>query len=215
VIISRTISAWDDGWGWFLLMLLIDLAIIVGALGLTAASWIVLQGVLCGHFYAKLAAAVERELGLPQEQIIDVPLRYQVYDALLDSGWLLMINAACLAVQIVPLIGTVVGVTAGAYFNCMTFGGDQLAHPLALRGWRRGEQRQFARQRRAHTLGLGAASLGLTLIPVLGPLLLSSAAAGAVLLHRNMLANDDLVLPANDVRTGKSLFSPPPPTTQP
>ena len=185
-LIDQFRGMWQGGWVRKMIVLLVHILIVVAALGGTAIGWVLLQGILCDHFYAKLAAQVERQLGLDESEIVDVPFRYQVADSFYDTGWLLLVNTGCVLVQIVPGLGTVLGVCAGGYFNCMTFGGDYLGHPLALRGWRRGEQRGFARQHRPHTLGLGAAVLVIALIPVLGAALLSSAAVGAVLLHRRL-----------------------------
>lgn len=130
-------------------------------------------------------------LGLPSEQIKEVPFAYQVGDTLRDVGFLAVVNTGCICVQIVPGVGSVLGVCGSYYFNCFTFGIDFLDHPLALRGIRRREKRAFAKRHRTHTLGLGTAVLGITLLPVINAVLLTTAVTGAVLLHRRLAASDD------------------------
>lgn len=179
-----------DGWGWILLEVLVGLALLVAALGLTLVAWLVLQGILCGHFYGKLARQVELQLGMPPEEIREVPFAYQVADTLRDVGFLAVVNVACIGVQILPGIGSVLGVCGGYYFNCFTFGLDFLDHPLALRGMRRREKRALAKRHRAHTLGLGTAVLAIALLPVVNAVLLTTAVTGAVLMHRRLAACD-------------------------
>jgi uncharacterized protein involved in cysteine biosynthesis len=184
---SRLHPWFDDGWGWRVVEVFAGLLLLVAVLGLTLVGWLVLQGILCGYFYSKLAREVELQLGMPPEEIKEVPFSYQVADTLRDVGFLAAANAACIAVQIVPAVGSVLGVCGGYYFNCFTFGLDYLDHPMALRGMRRWEKRAFAKRHRAHTLGLGTAVLAITL---LNAVLLTTAVAGAVLLHRRLAASD-------------------------
>ncbi len=187
VLFFTKVHPWfGDRWGWIVVEILFTLALLVAVLGLALVAWLVLQGILCGHFYGKLAQQVELQLGMPPEQIKEVPFSYQVADTLRDVGFLAAMNFGCICVQIVPGIGSVVGVCGSYYFNCFTFGLDFLDHPLALRGMRRGEKRAFAKRHRAHTLGLGTAVLAITLLPVINAVLLTTAVAGAVLLHRRL-----------------------------
>jgi len=189
VLFFSKLHPWfDDGWLWRLAEILFGLLLLAAVLGLALVAYLVLQGILCGHFYGKLARQVELQLGVRPEEIKEVPFSYQVADTLRDVGFLAVVNAACIAVQIVPGIGSILGVSAGYYFNCFTFGLDFFDHPLALRGVRRREKRAFAKRHRAHTLGLGTAVLALTLLPVINAVLLTTAVTGAVLLHRQLAA---------------------------
>jgi CysZ protein len=176
----------DDGRLWRLAEILFGLLLLAAVLGLALVAWLVLQGILCGHFYSKLARQVELQLGVRPGEIKELPFSYQVADTLRDVGFLAVANTACIAVQIVPGIGSVLGLCAGYYFNCFTFGLDYLDHPLALRGMRRREKRAFAKRHRAHTLGLGTAVLAITLLPLINAILLTTAVTGAVLLHRRL-----------------------------
>lgn len=159
-------------------------------IALAVAAWIVFQGILCGFFYSRLAREVEIRLGLAPGQMREVPLLYQVTDALLDLAALTAVAVGCFILGWVPLIGPPLAVVLGLYFDCFVFGMDYLDYPQALRARGRGVQRRFARKHRAHTLGLGTSVLLITFIPLLSPVLLTTAATGAVLLYRKLEAPD-------------------------
>ncbi|MBK8476639.1 MAG: EI24 domain-containing protein [Opitutaceae bacterium] len=167
-------------------------AILVAALeiALAVAAWIVFQGIFCGYFYSRLAREVELQLGLRADQMREVPLLYQITDALLDLAALTTVAVGCFLLGWVPLIGAPVALGLGLYFDCFVFGMDYLDYPQALRARGRKVQRGFARQHRAATLGLGSSVLLLTFIPLLSPVLLTTAATGAVLLYRKLEANE-------------------------
>lgn len=197
LVVLIAVAAWfftrvhpwfGDGRLWILVEILFGLLLLVAVLGLTLVAWLVLQGIVCGHFCSKLARQVELQLGMRPEEIKEVPFTYQVSDTLRDVGFLAAVNVACICVQIVPGVGSILGVCGSYYLNCFTFGLDYLDHPLALRGTRRREKRQFAKRHRGHTLGLGTAVLAITLLPVVNAVFLTTAVTGAVLLHRRLAA---------------------------
>jgi CysZ protein len=180
----------SDDWLGRVLEILVAVAVLIAAFGVSAIIWVILQGVLCGHFYSKLAEQVELQLGMARENIREVPFAYQIRDALGDAALLTGVNAGLLMLHCVPGIGSIVGAGGSYYFTSMTFGLDYFGHPLALRGKRRSEMRAFARRHRAHTLGLGTAVGAVSLVPLVNAVLLTTAVVGAVLLHRR-LAKDD------------------------
>ncbi len=184
-------KTWGGGWIGSLLMILIAIVLVVALLGAGFISWILLQGVLCDHFYGMLAEQVERKLGRPEDEIKEVSFGYQVIDTIKDTSWLLFVNAGCLLLQLIPIIGNVIGIAGGLYFNFMTIGGDHLSHALALRGWRMNEMRDYARKHWPQTLGLGAISWTMALVPLLGSFFLATSAAGAVLLNRRLDTLED------------------------
>lgn len=175
-----------QAWLWSVMEFLAAVLLITAALGVALIAWCVLQGVLCGYFYGKLAEAVERKIGLGPEEIRNIPLSYLALDALRDAVFLATANLLCLSVQFVPGLGSVVGLCGSLYFNCSTFGMEYLDYPLSLRGGRLHEKRAFVRRHRAHTLGLGATVLAVTLLPVASSVFLTTAVTGAVLLHRRL-----------------------------
>ena len=89
------------------------------------------------------------------------------------------------------VIGSLAAMGGSFYFNWLILGSDFINHPLDLRGMRRAEKRAFVKKHRFHTLGMGAAVTLLLLIPILGAVLLTTAVAGSVLLHRRVTARSD------------------------
>lgn len=174
------------GWGWRAMEVLAAVAMLAAAAGLAMAAWVVLNGVLCGYYNGKLARQVELRLGLPPDQIREVPLRQEVADAFRNLGALIVINGGFLLLNVVPVLGSVVATVGSLYFDCYIFGRDYLDLPLALRGIRRADKLAFCRRHRGHTVGLGAAVLLFNFVPLIGAVPLSTAAAGAVLLHRRL-----------------------------
>jgi CysZ protein len=178
----------SDGWGWVTLEIVCGIALaalaVLGAFG----SWLLLQAVLCGFFYGKLAAQVELKLGMRPEELREVSLKAQTIDAVRDISLLLSVNVGLLLFHIVPIVGSLVATCGSTYFNLLILGGDFVAFPLDLRGMRRAEKRAFVKRFRYHTLGLGAAVILLMLIPVVGAVLLTTAVTGSVLLHRRQQA---------------------------
>lgn len=181
------LDAWfDPGWGWKILAVLSKIAVVVVAVGLTVAAWLLFQGILCGYFYSRLAREVELELGLPASAMREVPFWYQVVDALRDLLWLSTVAVGCFLLNFIPVIGSIAAFVVGAYFNCFAFGLEYLDYPQALRARSWKKQREFARRHRAATLGLGGGALLISFIPILGAVLLTTAATGAVLLYRQL-----------------------------
>lgn len=183
-----------EGWTGIALEVLSFLGLLLAAIGLALVLWLLLHGILTGHFYTRLARAVELQLGTPAELLRDVPWSYQAIDAVRDAAALIGVNGALLLLNVVPIIGPVLGFAGGLYFDSWIFGAEYLDFPLALRGLRRDAKRAFLRRHREHVLGLGLVALVCMLVPVVGSVLLASAAVGAVLLHHR-LAPDAVAAP--------------------
>jgi CysZ protein len=189
VIAAVAVGRWlhpmfdDGGWGWTG-RIAAYAGLAVATLGATAAVWVLLQGMLCGYFYGLLAREVELQLGLPPDQLREVSLGYQVVDALRDFAVLVAANGGLLLLNCVPVVGSVAAFCGAAWFNSLIFGRDYLNYPLDLRGLRRQEKLVILRRHRAESLGLGAVVLAVNFVPLVGPVLLTTAATGAVLLHR-------------------------------
>lgn len=177
-------------WYWRLVEVLADLAVLVVAFGLSVAVWVILQGLLCGHFYAKLAEQIELRLGMKREDIREVPFSAQVFDTLVDAAFLAAVNLGLLLLHCVPGIGSIAAVAASWYLTSMTLGADYFEYPLALRGCRRSEMRDFARRHRPCTVGLGTVVAMVAMIPIVNALLLTTVVTGAVILHRNLAAKE-------------------------
>ena len=77
-------------------------------------------------------------------------------------------------------------ISGSLYYDALLFGEDYFDYPLALRGKRRHEKKEFVRKHRYYTLGLGAAVFLAGFIPIVGAVLLAAAVVGAVQLHRRL-----------------------------
>jgi len=165
---------------------LIAVGLLVLALGLTLAVYWLAQGILMGHFFSKLAGKVERQLGVEPDELGEVSFRYQVIDAVIDTSLLLGVLFAFLVVQIIPVLGTVLGFVGWTYANGYILGRDVMDHPLKLRGQRRAERRAFGRRHRGVVVGMGLVVFLLNLVPVAGAMLQTTSVVGAVLMYRQM-----------------------------
>ncbi len=165
---------------------LIGLGLLVLAVGATLAVWWFAQGILMGHFYSKLAAKVEEQLGVAPGELQEVSLCFQVVDSAIDTALLLLVLGAFLVLQLIPLIGTVIGLVGWVYANGYILGRDVMDHPLKLRGQRRAQRRAFGRQHRGVVIGLGVVVFALNFLPLIGPMLQTTSVVGTVHLHRRM-----------------------------
>jgi CysZ protein len=164
-----------DGWLGRTLEVLVILAVLIVAFGLSAIVWVILQGIFCGHFYAKLAEQVELRLGMKREDIQEIAFSHQILDTLSDAGFLVGVNLGLLLLHCVPGVGSVIGAAGSYYFTCTTLGLDYFEYPLALRGKRRSEMKAFARRHRAHTLGMGTGVAVVSFVPLVNAVLLTTA----------------------------------------
>jgi len=186
VSISRIHPLFPAGWTWFLLEVLSGIAIVAVALALSLAAWMLLQGILCGYFYSRLARQVEIQLGANAEELQEVKFTLHLTDALRDVAALIGINGAFLCLHIIPVIGSIAAVGGSLYYDCYLLGSDYMDFPLELRGRDRTAKREFAKRHRPQVLGLGAIVLLISFVPIVGSVLLTTAATGAVLLHRRL-----------------------------
>jgi CysZ protein len=177
---------YPDGWLGVVLEVVSGAGLLLASLAVALGVWKFLEGVLCGWFYYRLARNIERKLGLAPEELADVPWGKQIVDTGAEVATLLAINLGFLALHLIPVLGSIVGTAGGLYFDCWLLGKDYLSYPLDLRGRRRAEKVAFAKRHRGQTLGLGAAVLLFNFVPLLGPVLLTTAVAGSVLLHREL-----------------------------
>ncbi len=180
-------SWFGEGWGWLILEILFGLVLLAMALFATFLTWLLLQAIFCGYFYDLLTREVEGQLGMRPEDIKDVALFQQVADTIIDLLVLLAGNIGLLLLNFLPLVGSVLAIVGGIYFNCKTFGAEYLSYPLAVRGLDRRQRRQFLRKFRSQSFGLGLIVLCVSLVPLVGPVILTTAVVGAVLLHRRLI----------------------------
>lgn len=184
---SARIHLWFEESGYGLLMeMLAYLVVVVVLIGLVIAFWKLLEGLLCGYYYGKLAKMVELRIGTPFDDLVDLSFRDQVVDAFADTLKLVGINLGFLSLSCVPVIGSVVGIGGALLMDCWILGSNFFAFPRGLRGDKRYEIRDFCHGYRVQTLGLGAAVLLFSLVPLVGAILLTTAVTGTVLLHHEL-----------------------------
>lgn len=159
--------------------------ILVAAIGLTIATWLALQVILCTYFYSKLAYRVEILTGTNPKSLQEAPLHHQAIDIMVDVIMMMMINLGCLALNLIPVLGTVLGLVVGICYSSLILGRQCLDYPLSLRGLRRSGKLAISRRFRWETIGLGAELLLFLPIPVVGSIFLVAAIVGAVLLQKD------------------------------
>lgn len=188
-VLNWWLGDWSGYWFFAKIAVLIlgGAAMAIVCIAAAVITWRVLSGVLCGYFYGRLAARVEVEFGMNPDHMRSITLTHELLDTANDLMWLLISLALALLVSLIPFIGPPIALAYSLYFQFLTCGRDQLSYPLALRGLRRSERLAFSREHPTHVLGLGAVVLLLEFIPVVGALLMVTAAAGAVVLHRRLL----------------------------
>ena len=164
---------------------LLDLAILAALLGLTAASYILLGGVLTTYFNERLARRVEILLGTPAEYLKEATLREQAVDGLRGFVTIALTSGGCALLGCIPLIN-LVGIVISFYVDWFVYGYQYFEMPMSLRGMRRKPRREFARRHRAKVLGLGATVFCIGLIPIVGSVFLTTAAVGSVLLYHKL-----------------------------
>lgn len=99
---------------------------------------------------------------------------------------LIVINGGALCLHMIPLIGSVASLAVMLYFDSMLFGAEVFGYPLMVRGIRRDEKWKFLRAHRPYNMGLGMATLLIGLVPLIGPIYMTAATVGAVLLYREL-----------------------------
>jgi len=192
VAVGVEVAIWFHGWGYFagstsgrVQEVLLDVVLFAALLGMAAGSYLLLGGILSSWFNERLARQVEILLGVPAAELNEAPLKEQMLDALRGFLTIAVTTLGCFLLGCVPLVGIVAGVIS-FYIDFFVFGYEYFEIPLSLRGVRRKEKRAMARQHRPRVLGLGAAVFLMNMVPIVGSVFLTTAAVGAVLLHRRI-----------------------------
>lgn len=185
-----TLTPWLPG-GWLgnLLYWAAAAGLVVVALGIVVGAWMALGALLCAMAYGRLVERTERELGLDPSEMKPLSLWKEASDAVRLALRVALVNAGCLLLHLVPAVGSFLALGVSTYVSSYWFGFEYLDYPLALRGRTLDEKRRFATAHRFHTHGLGLAVLGMTFVPVLGGVGLTTAVVGAALLHRRLAAS--------------------------
>jgi CysZ protein len=163
------------------------IGLVLLAVMLAFGFWILMQGLLCGVYYEKLTRRIEEIIDSATSQFDDLPFTRGMLDAARNAGALVTTTAGLQVLHIVPVVGSIAALGLSLYFDWFILGCEYFDYPLSLRGLDRAQKQAFVKAHRGHTLGIGAAVMTLMTVPVLGTVLLTSAVAGAVLLHRRLI----------------------------
>ena len=106
--------------------------LVIACGGLAVVSWMFLNGVLCGHFYGRLARRWRCNSGFPRATCGSYPSRIKRLTSCARSA-LAIINVACLLLNLVPVIGSMTAPFVAFYYDSLIFGIEYLDFPLALR----------------------------------------------------------------------------------
>ena len=175
----------EHNWSGWALEILSFIGVIGLGVLLAFVTWLLCQTVFVGYFYSVLLAQVEQRLGVPEDKLEEAPFVQQTIDSIVDITKFIVISLILLLLGLIPFIGTACAAVSVPLFNSLVAGYEFLDYPMVVRGQRRKQRRQFARQYRWYTIGVGASVLCLLLIPFLGAMMLCTTAAGtAVLYHR-------------------------------
>lgn len=175
----------EGAWG-VLLEVISALALLLAAGTLAFVVWLLLLGIFVGHSLGLLAKRVELQLGTPADQLRDIPWKYQIADSFRDVAMLIAINGGTLLLHVIPVLGSVLALSVSLYFDSLLFGAEAFDYPLMLRGMRREEKWRFLKAHRPYTLGLGFATLLVGMVPLIGPIFMTTATVGAVLLYHEL-----------------------------
>lgn len=188
---GRLEGMFPEGWlgqvGFYASLIGLALLVIVLAFGF----WILMQGLLCGVYFEKLTRRIEEILDADSSRFNELPFTRGMLGAARDAGALVATTAGLQVLHIIPVLGSIAALSLTLYFDWFILGQEYFGYPLSLRGLDRDQKQVFAKTHRSHTLGLGAAVMTLMAVPVIGAVLLTSAVAGAVLLHRRLIELSD------------------------
>jgi CysZ protein len=187
--LDAALDRWlPEGYAWLRWLLFPLVALLLIAAGVFAFT--LLAAVLLSPFLGRLAAEVEALLdgrrhdsGLPWWRelrfSIGVELRRLVYAIVCLLAVLLLGLVPVLHIAVPPLAFLV---------SAWLLAGEYAGNPLGNRLWPLRRQLDLLRRHRARVLAFGAASFGLTLVPVINLVVIPASAIGMTLLCRDLLA---------------------------
>ncbi len=183
--VSSLQPAGDAVWWERALAIAAQIGVVIVAVATALTLYIVLQGAFCAVFFSILARQTEMLLGTDPASLKDPTLSAQVIDALRAGLKLMIANLLLLLLNLLPLIGSIVAMTLGAYVDAYVLGAEFIGYPLELRGVRWLHRQQYAKQHLGATLGVGAVVSLFLFVPVLGAVLQATAVVGSVLLYHD------------------------------
>lgn len=151
-----------------------------------------LAAILMSPFLGTLSAQVEAMLdGRPPEQASQGwwrDLRDGLMVELRRLGYAALCLLGVLALGLIPLVN-IVAAPVAFVVSAWLLAGEYAGNPLGNRRWPLARQLELLRASRARVLGFGAASFGLTLVPILNLVVIPASVIGMTLLCRDLLAH--------------------------
>lgn len=188
----------EDGrqswWAWSFEWLIFLSAVTLAVLAMLVI-WKVVELILFGIAYARITEGVERDRLRPGETLRPLTMLQDFLDALLNAFILILGFTFLFILSFIPgavILSVILGVFWGGFIQ----GLDLLGVCRALRGDRRWKQFAFCAGHLPETLGIGLVGFAFSFIPIAGPLLVASCAAGAALVHREIEQQDSTALNA-------------------
>jgi len=151
-------------------------------------------------FYRKIATHVDESRGAPAS-----PASSSLWKELrrgVGEGLRVLVPTVGLALLVfalgfIPLVGSVTAATAGALLGGWLLVVELSSIPFEARGMHLTARRHTLRQARARSVGFGAATYLIFLIPFGAIIAMPAAVAGATLLTRSLLGEDTHPAPVN------------------
>ncbi|WP_306231949.1 EI24 domain-containing protein [Agrococcus beijingensis] len=181
-------DGWDEQWSG-LLRLALGLGMLVGVVVLCVLTFAAVTLAVGDPFYERISRAVDRRLGTAGEPVdlgLWASIRKGVRDTAVLVGMAIGTAAVVFVVGLIPLVGTVLGLTLGAIL-----GGQALARELTgyagdARGMTLVERRALLRTNTWRSMGFGVVAYLLLLIPGVAVIATPVAIVGATLLVRDL-----------------------------
>lgn len=194
--LSAAITPFADGWAepWRgAARVLAGAAIVVLTAVLTVLTFTAVTLTVGDPFYERIARRTEQRLGgAPPER--DDPMLTGLLRATGDGLRLfvggLLVAVVALALGLIPVVGTVAGLVVSTVLGGRLLAIELTAHAFDARGIGPRDRRRMLATDRARTIGFGAATYLLFLVPFAAVVATPAAVAGATLLARTVLEAD-------------------------
>ncbi|MFI5956354.1 EI24 domain-containing protein [Cryptosporangium sp. NPDC051539] len=168
--------------------ILIEAAIVIGALWLAVVTYTALTLIIGDPFYEKISEEIERRLGAVDHP--ELPwyrtLPRNAGDSIRVIGTQLVLAIPVLLIGLIPFVGQVLAPILGLIIGGWLLTTDLTGIPFNRRGIFLTERRTMLRKNRALALGFGIPVAALSLIPFANIIVIPAAIAGGTLLTRRV-----------------------------
>lgn len=168
------------------LRFIVGAALVGGALMIGVIIFAVLTLAIGAPFYERIAAYVDKRLGMGPQSGIEPPGN-PVLDWLRPLVTALVAGLVLFVVALVPFLGTTVAVVSSALIGGSLLATELIETAFAARGLGYDQRRAALRRRPMLALGFGVPVYLLCLVPFLAVIIMPAAVAGGTLLARELL----------------------------